>query len=151
MSGSARRTPPNGAGPPAWSSAWTAWFNVERRIRPAHRCFGETVAIRLCARCGASHRRKHAWCAACHAAYMRDWRLTHPLSDEARRRDRCRSYARQYLLRGKIEGPLPCRDCGVDPADEPTRMHHEDFDKPLEVDWLCAACSAVAATQMSAP
>jgi len=52
-----------------------------------------------------------------------------------KKRALARNYARVYLLRGKIERK-PCENCG-DPV---AQMHHEDYDKPLEVRWLCRKC-----------
>lgn len=66
---------------------------------------------------------------------MRDWRKTHPLNAEQRRRDIARSYAGVYLRRGKIKR-CPCEVCGSTDA----QMHHDDYSKPLEVRWLCRKC-----------
>ncbi len=90
----------------------------------------------VCSRCRAIHRRKYAaYCQPCHAANMRDWRKTHPMNAEQKRRDNCRSYSRVLMLRGKLV-PGPCADCGG--AWE--HMHHEDYSKPREVTWLCKPC-----------
>ena len=62
---------------------------------------------------------------------MRGWRKAHPLTAEQRRRDNARSYARVYMLRGKIEVE-GCALCGAS-----AEMHHPDYDKPLEIVWLC--------------
>jgi hypothetical protein len=72
---------------------------------------------------------------AAHAAYMREWRRGHPLSDEARRRDIARSYASVYRRRGLLTRE-PCRHCGA----EETIMHHDDYARPLDVVWLCRPC-----------
>lgn len=81
------------------------------------------------------HRLKHRWCAPCHATYMREWRKTHRMSPEQRRKDIARSYANEYKKRGKL-ARKPCEKCG-----EPkSQMHHEDHTKPLEVTWLCRKC-----------
>ena len=32
--------------------------------------------------------------------------------------------------------PQPCEQCGTEPADR----HHDDYDKPLEIRWLCREC-----------
>lgn len=37
--------------------------------------------------------------------------------------------------------PQPCADCGA-PADQ-TQKHHEDYDRPLDVIWLCSKCHGV--------
>jgi len=69
---------------------------------------------------------------AYHRRYMREWRKTHPLTKEQRFKDNCRSYARVYMLRGLLE-KQPCEVCG----DENSEMHHDDYDFPLAVRWLC--------------
>jgi len=65
---------------------------------------------------------------------MRGWRKTHRLTDEQRRKSNCRSYARVYLRRGKIERK-PCEGC-----ESAAQMHHDDYSKPLEVRWVCRRC-----------
>lgn len=75
------------------------------------------------------------YCRACHAAYMREWRKTNPMSPEQKRKDNARSYANVYLRRGKIQRQ-PCKACGHEKAE----MHHHDYAKPLEVEWLCRPC-----------
>lgn len=64
------------------------------------------------------------------AAYMREWRKTHPMSAEQRRKDISRSYAGVYKRRGKLVS-RPCW-CGA-----PAEMHHDDYTRPLDVAWLC--------------
>jgi len=66
---------------------------------------------------------------------MREWRKDHPLNAEQRRKDNCRSYANAYKKRGLLK-PRPCETCGF----FVTEMHHDDYDKPLEVRWLCRKC-----------
>ena len=51
---------------------------------------------------------------------------------ELRERDRVRSEAGNALRRGLIKR-LPCVICG----DKEVEMHHRDYTKPLEVDFLC--------------
>ena len=63
---------------------------------------------------------------------MREWRKTHPLSPDARRKDIARSMLAVYIKRGKIVRQ-PCEACGKEPA----HGHHDDYGKPLEVRWLC--------------
>lgn len=69
-----------------------------------------------------------------HAAYMREWRKTHPLTPEQKKKDNCRSYANVYKKRGKLI-PQPC-ECGSTNVE----MHHVDYDKPLQVVWMCRKC-----------
>jgi len=66
---------------------------------------------------------------------MRGWRVGRELNEEQRKKARCRSYARVYLMRGKIKRG-PCEECG----DANSQMHHEDYDKPLKIKWLCRPC-----------
>lgn len=65
------------------------------------------------------------------AAYMREWRKTHPLTPEQKRKDICRSYTAVLIKRGKIER-LPCSVCG-----EKAQAHHPDYNDPRRVRWLC--------------
>lgn len=66
---------------------------------------------------------------------MREYRKQHAVSDEQRRRGIARSYANVYLRRGKLTRQ-PCADCGA----AKVQMHHADYDRPLEVTWLCRRC-----------
>lgn len=97
--------------------------------------------IRTCPTCEAQHRRSQAYCEDCHAAYMRRWRQGRTQDPDQRMKANARAYANVYLSRGKLQRQ-PCEDCGVEHADQPVRMHHEDYSKPLEVTWLCDWCHA---------
>ena len=46
-----------------------------------------------------------------------------------------RSYANVYKRRGKLRRQ-PCEKC----ASENSEMHHEDYNKPLQINWLCRKC-----------
>ena len=76
-------------------------------------------------------------CNPCHAAYMRKWRKTHPMTPEQKFKDNARSYAHVYLLRGKIKRKDACEKCG---GNSTLQRHHEDYSKPLDVTWLCIPC-----------
>lgn len=41
------------------------------------------------------------------------------------------------IARGDLVRPERCQDCGLDGT---IHGHHEDYSKPLDVDWLCVAC-----------
>lgn len=89
-----------------------------------------------CGNCGREHeKRTGLYCCFCHAAYTREWRKTHPMSAEAKKRDAARSYAAVYKKRGKLK-QKPCEYCG----DKNSQMHHIDHELPLDVTWLCRPC-----------
>lgn len=111
---------------------------TERRANPsgdAASAMSERRKV-LCSKCNhLTHKPGGRYCRACHREYMREWRKTHPLSEEARRKDNSRSYAHTYLRRGKIVRQ-PCEVCGL----LNSQMHHDDYSKPLEVRWFCREC-----------
>jgi hypothetical protein len=89
-----------------------------------------------CSRCGAEHDRKgQRYCLSCHAAYAREWRKTHPLTEKQRQRGRVRAVANAYQRLGKI-APDSCFFCG----EEKTEKHHPDYEQPLAIVWLCRPC-----------
>ena len=51
-------------------------------------------------------------------------------------KDKARAKARAALVSGKIK-KTPCVNCG---SNEKVCGHHEDYEKPLEVIWLCTKC-----------
>ncbi len=85
--------------------------------------------------CGAQRRPGQRTCAVCHAAYMRRWRSENQVSEEERLKGVARAYANVYKRRGKLI-QQPCAKCG----DAKSEMHHHDYSKPLEVEWLCRKC-----------
>ena len=87
--------------------------------------------------CGRAPRRSgQRTCGECHKEYMRKNRPKHSeLSEEQRKKANARSYANCYKRRGLLKQE-PCKTCG----DENSQMHHDDYDKPLEVIWFCRKC-----------
>jgi hypothetical protein len=76
---------------------------------------------------------------------MREWRKTHPEGPNEHNvaaraiarttlpiRIAARATARQSKARGTLV-PQPCLVCGAGNA----QMHHVDYDRPLDVAWLC--------------
>lgn len=90
-----------------------------------------------CCKCGGpveeSRIYKQGYCKNCHAEHMRNNRPRHSeLPELAKKKAIARSYLKTYVKRGKVV-KLPCEICGS----ERSEAHHEDYDKPLEVVWLC--------------
>lgn len=59
--------------------------------------------------------------------------------------DAARRKANHAIRSGVLVRPVECGRCGTTPA--PTsdgraaiQAHHHDYNKPLEVEWLCAKC-----------
>lgn len=93
-------------------------------------------------------------CAACWAAektYQREYRERNkerllaydrsPERDSRLRDDRERRLIRQRtydtLARGREKEP--CEGCGGPSA----QLHHDDYDRPLDVRWLCPSCHGI--------
>jgi hypothetical protein len=68
----------------------------------------------------------------CKNAYQRARRKVVPMTGQERKKDIARSYAGVYKRRGKLI-PQSCEVCGSAEA----QMHHDDYDRPLAVRWLC--------------
>jgi hypothetical protein len=101
--------------------------------RRKRRKSGSTV----CSKCGGQRDREgQRYCLACHAASRRVNRVKHSdLSDYHRHKANARAYANVHQRRGKLT-PEPCSACGAADAEK----HHDDYDKPLSVQWLCRPC-----------
>ena len=83
--------------------------------------------------CGNPTRPGQAYCNACHAKYMKEWRKTHKMSDEQRMKNTARSHLNLYVKRGVVD-KKPCAICG---SRSHLEAHHLDYSKPLKVRWLC--------------
>ena len=99
-------------------------------------CGAEIVVSGLCSKCGKlCDRLGQRYCRDCHALNMRIWRYGRRPSDEERLKQRCRGQSRYYFKQGLIEW-MPCQVC----LSRDSEMHHQDYNQPLLVDWLCRKC-----------
>lgn len=58
-------------------------------------------------------------------------------SDYGKRVHRARKAVQRALKSGKLVRPKYCSECGEEAFIE---AHHEDYNKPLEIIWLCKQC-----------
>lgn len=70
---------------------------------------------------------------------MREWNRKYKaekrLDPEQKRKDECRNATMKAVYAGVLERPDKC-ECGSGPVE----AHHYDYDKPLDVEWLCRTC-----------
>lgn len=106
-----------------------------QNIVPRRRCGYTKKRNGLCSKCDSRRAPGSRYCQPCKNAYMREWRKTHRLVGEARKRANARGYAHVYRDRGHLPR-RPCETCGSPEAE----MHHHDYTQPLHVSWLCKPC-----------
>lgn len=70
---------------------------------------------------------------AARKVYVQKWRENNPDGYKAH------NALNNALRDGKIKKPKHCSECG---AKGKLHAHHEDYSKPLAVDWLCVQCHA---------
>lgn len=92
-----------------------------------------------CRKCGAYLELNRIYlkteCKNCENAYHRQYKKNYTPPLPQQKKQKSRSSARDRLRRGKLIRK-PCEKCGAAKAE----MHHEDYTKPLEVNWLCRKC-----------
>lgn len=60
-----------------------------------------------------------------------------PYNDPDEYKDRARILLRQAVRRGDVLKLPYCEECSMTCI---TQGHHNDYDKPLDVMWLCSSC-----------
>lgn len=76
---------------------------------------------------------KNAYCLLCHRGIVGVNPTKYSdLSDEQKKKANARSVLKMALRRGTL-WRKPCEVC----SHYETQAHHDDYDKPLEVRWLC--------------
>ncbi len=71
-------------------------------------------------------------CYRCLSGYRALWKKVYSSPEQYRRRNRAQHLAETALLSGALSKGV-CAVCG----NPQVHMYHEDYDKPLEVRWLC--------------
>lgn len=101
------------------------------------------------ARCAVIRKRPYVMAKA--ALYARERYQSHKENrakyDKGRPRpgkDQTKALARRILQEhvkaGKIHKPSECQSCGLVCV---TQGHHHDYEKPIDVEWLCPACHSM--------
>lgn len=99
-----------------------------------------------------------AWSRSHYKKKARDPEQAEVLRRQARRRRerwqpdaikvRARKAVERAVIAGRLVRPIECERCGAEPAPQSNgtssiEAHHDDYDKPLEVRWLCTTCHGV--------
>jgi len=66
------------------------------------------------------------------------WKANKKWRDANREKIRATDILRYAVKKGTIIKPDKCPKCGA--TDRYIHGHHEDYSKPLEVDWMCFKC-----------
>lgn len=78
-------------------------------------------------------KQRRFWCQKCKNAHIKDWIKRNP--DKISHRQKATQKVRNALLSNKLKKGI-CIKCG----NPNTEAHHEDYNKPLDVIWLCERC-----------
>jgi len=95
-----------------------------------------------------THNRLDYYCKACHRNIVREYAKTDKGRTATKRRsakmlslyrnkDKARRKLRYEVRMGRIVKPSACDSCNNELKVE---AHHEDYDKPLDVNWYCNPC-----------
>jgi hypothetical protein len=55
-------------------------------------------------------------------------------------RRECRKLTAKAIRNGNIVKPKRCSRCGDIPIPRKLHAHHDDYEKPYEIKWLCCSC-----------
>lgn len=99
--------------------------------------------------CENDRRPKQRYCRECHASYMVHQRAEgknkpKELNEEAKRKLRARDKTNTAIRHGLLEKKTVCERC---PSTKNIEKHHPDYDKPLEIVWLCSICHGLEHTK----
>jgi ribosomal protein S27AE len=97
----------------------------------------------------------YAYCKPCSRERVHEWESSHSEARRAacRRREQrhpgrkrrgtpeqesARRAVKIELKHGRLARPTECPSCGR--SDSKVHAHHDDYAKPLDIEWLCARC-----------
>jgi len=96
---------------------------------------GRGTRTNLCPTCKKIRDGGSKYCRACANARAREWRKTHPLNPEQRKKAIIRAKVKMRLRRGLLI-KYPCEVCD----DPKVEAHHDNYEHPYCVRWLCRKC-----------
>ena len=102
------------------------YANRERVLQQIHKYYQDNKE--KCKATGKAYHLKH-----------RARRLAYFKKQENPLKRRCRSKVNYAIECGKLKRGH-CEDCKAPPNEERIVGHHEDYNKPLEIVWLCYSC-----------
>ncbi len=106
---------------------------MDWRYKPVlHRINLDGTTTRLCPCGNVARPNGQGNCKACHAAAARKHYHLRGIPASQLKQRKAREKAMDQKKRGTLV-PQPCVICGADKAE----MHHPDYDKPLDIIWLC--------------
>ena len=87
-----------------------------------------------------------SWCRSCKNsdAVKKKREKRSKMTDEERefylKKKRAHGKLDRAVKRGEIEKPDRCEKCGKKHEYKEIHGHHHDYDKPLDVEWICRTC-----------
>jgi hypothetical protein len=118
------------------SPDWIASKNYECICETCSRVFRDRIPKKFCSRsCSISHRNTLVILSG---SDNPNWKGGSKSRYKTEHIDRVKAnnVVSELLRRRKIT-PLPCEICG---EQRYTQAHHQDYSKPLNINWLCSSC-----------
>lgn len=132
---------------------------MRRKGELNHACNPIVNGEKLCTKCNrmipvSGFRRRNdnftglmSWCKECKRtlsdkplAKKRGFRRDSFVVDE--QKTKAKTAVNNALSRGKLKKPSKCERCGQETESSRLHGHHHDYDKVLDVTWLCVSCHA---------
>lgn len=105
------------------------YANRERALQRVHKYYQDNKV-----KCKATQKAYYLKHRVRYQEYHKQLDIEYPLKRQ------CRNIVRTAIENGKLKRGCCCEDCKVTSDQEKIYGHHEDYNKPLEVIWLCQSC-----------